>query len=343
MFFEVHRGLTGLGAMTVYRTAAQTAADIEQFGKEAGPIATQGGLFNQQAVFKYAASQGRLHDLQAELDTLQTKVAGLQRDLEGKVNELQRLGVTKAGDYAKMAAKMVMSKAIPIVGWMSTAQMFGSLIGINLDFLDIFGDAKKKKKKAEALMRACEELLVQIQYWSSRMHMLQIEGETLANAVSQGPGGIDVKLIGLEQQTVRSGPKVDLLMDITKGPTDVSQQVQAYKTMKQIDAPESRMYGTTIFKTAEELSSRVNLTPTGDRLPVGFQTIYSPVLENGKMVAKVPQIRTSLPGPVDRRVIYGGLLSGPTDAVDENKDFFCGITMVVAVAAIFYGLTTMKR
>ena len=312
MFFEVHRGYIGLGATEVFRTAAQVANDITTFGKDAGEIGQQGGLYNLQNVFKYAASKGRLADLQTEVVATDSRIQGLQAQVAAKVRELENLGVMKAGDYAKMAGKMVAGKAIPLIGWLSAISMFGSMLGIDLSFLDVFGSAKKKKRKAEQLIRDVEALLKQMAYWADRAASLQKEGEALAKAHEEGPAGVTVKLIELPQQKVRGGPPVDMMTPLGEKSRDTSAEIHAYNTMKMIEKPEPRAYGVKLFATKDELSQRTRdqIGPTGDRLPVGFQTIYSPVLEGGKIVAQVAQKNAILPGPVDRRIVYGGLLSG---------------------------------
>lgn len=326
MFFEVHRGFVGLGSMTIYRTAAETAADIEQFGKETGSMATQGGLLTQQSVFKYSAAKGRLQALQQEVTTITSRLEGLRAQLEGIVHELENLGATKAGDYLKMGAKMVVSYYLPIFSVFSFAG------------IDVFGGSGKKKK-AEKLMKQAEELVTQMQYWNGRRASLQAEGESLSQTVEGGEKAIDVAVVNLPQTQIRGGPAVSYLADVTKGPQDVSKQIAAYKTWKTVDVPEETKYGAKVFQTAEELAKRVALQPSGDRLPVGFQTIYSPILEHGKIVAKVPQVNTIIPGPVDRRVVYGGLLSG----LGEGDTANLVVTSAIIVGILAYFLIDVKK
>lgn len=334
MFFEVHRGLVGLGAMTVYRTAAQTAADIEKFGTEIGPLAAQGGLLTQQTVFKYAAAKGRVADLQKEVEATVAHIEGLNRQLEATVRALEDLGVSKAGDYLKMAAKMAVSAKIPLVGWLSIGAQIGSMIGIDLSFLDVFGSGKKIKQKAEALMKVANELMVQMDYWHNRRKLLQAEGKALAQTAGEGEKAVDVTLIAKPQHE-----DVKHLYEMRKDPSGLITGFSYQEKRKIVDTAESKAYGRTIFKTSEELAKRVALGPSGDRLPVGFQTIYSPVLEHGKIVAKVPQINMTLPGPVDRRVVYGGLLSGLGNTDTQNLV----ITSAIIIGIMVYFIFDLKK
>lgn len=320
-FYEVSLGYVGLGATTVFRTAQQAAADIEEFGKDAGDVAKQGGLFNQQAVFKYAASKGRLRDLQVEVDALNDKAMTAQNQLVTIVKELEGLGVTGAGDYLKMAGSMAVSYVFPIFGVLKFAG------------LDMFG-SNKKKKRAQTLMKQAETLATEIQYYSRRMQMLQQEGVALASSIEKGEREVQVQLVAL--------PRKQVTVQVDADPEKFGKN-RYFARKKDVDVSTIK-YGRKEFASQEELAQRTagKVDPSGDRLPVGFQTIYSPVLESGRIVAKVPQVNTTLPGPVDRRVVYGGLLSG-VDAMDTFDLQNVTITGAIVVGVLAYFLLDWKE
>lgn len=322
MLCEVYRGYIGLGAAAVFRTAAQAASDIEMFGRDAGPLATQGGLLTQQAVFKYAASQGRLKDLQQEVEQISNRLDTLKVSLLAKATELESLGATNAAvAYTKMAAKAVISYALP---FMSVFSFMG---------IDIFGGSSKKKKRIEALTIEADALVAQLRYWSGRAATLQAEGEALAKAVEGGERAVDVQLVALPRKTAAY---LEVADPAKYGPDRV------WRKTHDVVVPDTA-YGHGILSTQEELTQRTagKMAPSGDRLPVGFQTIYSPVLEHGKIVAKVPQLNTALPNPVDRRVVYGGLLSG--DGMDPNTTFNLTISGALIVSILAYFLWPTKK
>lgn len=313
-FYEVSLGYVGLGATTVFRTAQQAAYDIEEFGKETGDIAKYGGLLNQQATFKYAASKGRLRDLQREVETLNAKATAAQDQLVGIVKQLEKLGVAGAGDYLKMAGSTAISFVFPVFGVLKFAGV------------DIFGGSGKKKKAA-ALMQQAETLATEIQYYSRRIHMLQQEGETLAKSVEEGERAVQVQLVAL--------PRKEVTVHVAADPKKYGKGM-VFIQKRDVDVSTTK-YGREEFASQEELAQRTagKMAPSGDRLPVGFQTIYSPVLESGRIVAKVPQVNTTLPGPVDRRVVYGGLLSGAEmDTLDIQNLSLTG-AIIVGVLAYF--------
>lgn len=316
MLCEVYRGYIGLGATEVFRTAAQAAADLEMVSKDTATITQYGGLLNQQQAFKYAAAQGRLRDVQQEVDRMIATMNGLEVELQGIVRELEGLGVARAGDYLKMAANTGLSFVLPIFGILS---MFG---------IDVFGGGKAKKKKAEALMKRAEALVTQLQYWHRRRDALQTEGETLARAIDKGSRELSVQLIATPQVE----QMVERVADPEKyGPNRVWRELKATDVKKVV-------YGREEFATQDELAQRVPglMRPSSDRLPVGFQTVYSPVLEHGKMVVKLPTPPTLTTVPTKPRLVYGGLVSGlPTlDDVPPGVIVTGGIVVLLIAATM---------
>lgn len=326
MFFETYRGFVGLGATEVFRTAEQAAADLEFVSKDTATMVQYGGLLNQQTAFKYAASQGRLRDVQQEVEKIATQIMPpLESQLNNIINELEGLGVARAGDYIKMAAKTVVGFFIPGVGLLS---MFG---------VDVFGGSGKKKKITKLAEKATA-LVQQLQYWNGRRDALQTEGEGLAKAMEKGAGEISVQLV--------AQPRIEKIVAREADPEKYGKN-RVWREKKDIDVKDMA-YGREMLATQEELATRVpgKMAPSGDRLPVGFQTIYSPILEHGKMIVKNQPLQMATPYTQTRpKAVYGGLVSGVGDlpAAEENKDFLCFVGWAIAAAAIVIGLSTTKR
>lgn len=323
MFFETHRGFVGSGAMEVYRTAAQAAADLETMSKDTETMTQYGGLKNQEKAFKYAAAQGRLKDLERETAAISAIIEQTKAELEQVVARLERMGVSGAKQYLLMAAKTVVSFVNPIFGIMA---MFG---------VDPFGMSDKKKRLIKENVKKAEELVKKAQYYNGRGELLQQEGEALSRAMQQGEQAVSVQLVNT--------PRVEKIVAREADPTKYGPNM-VWREKKDLDVKTVK-YGREEFASHDELSQRVpsKMAPSGDRLPVGFQTLYSPILEHGKIIVKnapSPVLSTVTTKP---QVVYGGLVSGIGADDNDNKDFFCFMTTAIAAVAMVYGLSTMKR
>lgn len=314
MLCEVYRGYIGLGATEVFRTAAQAAADLEMVSQETSTITQYGGLRNQQRAFKYAASQGRLRDLQKEVETIGDVMATKQRELEGIVGQLEGMGVAKAGDYLKMVGKAALAYVF------SEMMLIFSIVGF-----DPFED-KGKKKKIQALMDKADALVKELRYWDSRRSALQAEGETLSKAMDQGEGAVSVQLVAI--------PRVEKIVAREADPAKYGPD-RVWREKKDIDVKDMA-YGREMLATQQELAQRIPslMAPSGDRLPVGFQTIYSPILEHGKMIVKNPTPPVLTTVSTRPRVVYGGLVSGLPDDVPTGVIVTGGILVLLLLATM---------
>jgi len=286
MFYETHLGYVGLGATEVLRTAQQAATDISTYGRETGEMATQGGLTTMENVFKYSVAKGRLVDLQKEVIATEGRINSLQEQAKSVANELEKLGVAGAMDYVKMGAKAVVSYFLPIFSVLSFAGV------------DMFGGGSRKKKKAEALITKLEGLMPQLQYWSGRLDLLNAEGKQLSTAFETGGSSIKTSLIQIPQKEVTTTNFA------IQGNRPHGLVTSFTKTKSIVDVKDS------VFQTTQELESRKTSGPTGARLPVGFQQIYSPVLESGPIVTQVAN-KTAAGEPIvpltGKQLVYGGL------------------------------------
>lgn len=279
MFNERYYGLGE--TQTVYMTAKEAAASIEKFST--AEESQRAGLLQQEYVFKKATTLGRMEALQNEIIETEKRLDGLKAQVDAKVAELEGLGVAGVRDYIYMGVTAVASFFLPFVSVLS--------------FFGVGSSAKKKKKRAEQLLREIDELLKQAQFWQGRIEKLNEEGFRLSKAFEQGPSSVETKLIGIpkKEETVIQAKMIDpRTYSLTKE-----------HVVSVIKDP--------YFQTGEELKGREKL-PVAIGLPVGFQTIYSPVLKGGPIVAKVSSTSEALKQTgTGIRPVYGGLLSGPED------------------------------
>lgn len=283
----------GLGAQEVLRTAAQAAADLEQFGAGAGYMATQGGLTNMASVFKYATSQGRLQDLQNEVIRIEGILTTLAGEMEVIAKELDELGVPNVMSMVKMGismAAMIGNYFLPGIGPLVSA------FGIGDKF---FGGSNKKKQRAESLMIRLQEKMERFAFWDARKNALVNEGQNLAQAFEQGERAITAKL----------APTVTV-QDVSRKYTSDARDYYhlEYKQRQIADVN---------LATQDELKSRLanvqsqtGATALAVGTPVGFQTIYSRALES-PIVAKVPTAVVPPRAIAGKQVVYGGLAGEP--------------------------------
>ena len=287
-FYETHFGYVGLGSMEVYRTAEQAAADIKQFGHEMA-VPKDAGLLAKQSVMAYAVSKGRLNDLQTEVNRLEKELARVTRVIEDRVRELASLGVMKPADIAIKLGTMGLAKLIPGIGWLS----FG------LEFLgvDIFGSKGAKKKKSDEILRHLEALQKEAEFFHGRLTTLTAEGHALAAAVDQGESAISVSFVHHEKQTKKS------LEQVTAAGDGKPSMYYLKRTVSDKKDP--------YLQSSEELSKRTSITPTGARLPEGFQMIYSPALKNKAIIAQSDAPKAAPEIVTGRKLVYGGLADLP--------------------------------
>lgn len=276
MFNEQYYGLGE--TQTVYMTAKEAAASIEKFSE--AEESKRAGLLQQEYVFKKATTLGRMEALQNEVIAIEKKLDAIKVQVDAKVAELESLGVAGIRDYIYMGVTAVASYFLPFVSVLS--------------FFGVGSSAKKKKKRAEQLLREIDELLQQAKFWQGRIEKLNEEGFRLSTAFEQGPSAVETKLIGVprKEETVVQAEMID---------------PRTYKlTKKYINEVVKDPY----FQTGEELKGREKL-PVAIGLPVGFQTIYSPALKGGPIVAKVSSTSEALKQTgTGIKPVYGGLLSG---------------------------------
>lgn len=278
---------TETGPVTVFRTAEDVARDLEKYSSTASDVAKGGGLLQQEMAFKFAATTGRLEALQAEVGKTEKELNSVKKTMQDRVEELARLGVMKPADIAIMLGKMGIAKMIPIFGWLS--------LGLELFGVDIFGSKKKKQKKAEEIMKHLEALAKQAEFLVGRLNKLNEEGSALAKAAEQGPSAVDVKIVGVAQHQ-----EVKRTTDFDRG--------LILETKRTVDTKEKYM------RTADEMKA---LGPTGARLPVGLQQIYSPALSSKSIVAKVETREQQGLAPetvTGKKLVFGGLAGPEADA-----------------------------
>jgi len=325
---------SGLGQVQVFRTAAESAKDINMFESEVATFQKTGGLLNLQTVFKYTAAKGRLKSLQDEVD----RIGGLQVQLNARLeqlsSELEGLGITGVMDYVKMGG-------IAIVGY------FVPGIGMVLQYALGESDKKRKMEKAKKLLAEAEMIAKQLSFWEDRKGKLSAEGERLAVAFEKGEQAIAVSLT--PHAMVETTKFV-----FAKDPTGTAHELQVpgvygkitsghltsetykpgeayYLRTRHYAVPEPNL--ATIQEMAARSAGRKGpLGATGQSIgtPVGFQTIYSPVLDS-PIVMKAP---TSVTGPqkvVGKQLVYGGL-SGPEDV---ERSIYVGSAIVLVGAVLF--------
>lgn len=287
-FYETHLGYVGLGSAVVYRTAEQAAADLTKYGAEID-MPKNAGLLAKQSVMSYAVSRGRLVDLQAEVSRLEVQLAGIKKTIEDRVQEVLRLGVMKPADIAVKLVKMGVYKMIPGIGWLVT--------GLELIGVDVFGEKRKKKKKSEEIMRHLEALAKEAEFVTGRLHAHNEEGRRLTAAAEQGESAVSVAFVHHEKQTKKTLEQV----------TAASDGKAATYYLKRTVTDKKDPY----LATSDELAKRTNITPTGARLPEGFQMIYSPVLKDKAIVAQSDAPKAAPEIVTGRKLVYGGLADLP--------------------------------
>lgn len=98
-------------------------------------------------------------------------------------------------------------------------------------------------------------------------------------------------------------------------------------TKKKVDVADKYM------RVDSELAERAKLTPTGARLPVGFQQLYSPALQNKAVVAKVETREAQGQSPqlvTGQKLVFGGL-AGVDDWRLDGSIAFMWATMAFGV------------
>lgn len=287
-FYETHLGYVGLGSMEVYRTAEQAAADLVKFGHDID-IPKNAGLLAKQSVMAYAVSRGRLVDLQVEVTRLESELARVQKIIEDRVRELMGLGVMKPQDIAIKLGTMGIAKLIPGIGWL--------MGGLELIGIDVFGSKGKKKKKSEEIMRHLEALAKEAEFFAGRLEKLNEEGRQLTAAVEQGESAISVTFVQHEKQTKKS------LEQVTAAGDGKAATYYLKRTVSDKKDP--------YLASADELAKRTTITPTGARLPEGFQMIYSPVLRDKAIVTQTDAPKAAPDIVTGKKLVYGGLADLP--------------------------------
>lgn len=287
-FYETHLGYVGLGSAVVYRTAEQAAADLTKYGAEID-MPKNAGLLAKQSVMSYAVSRGRLADLQTSITEFEGKLAHVRHVMEERIKELMRLGVMKPADIAIKLGTMGVAKLIPGVGWL--------IGGLELIGVDVFGSKAKKKKKSEEIMRHLEALAKEAEFYAGRIEAYNAEGHRLTAAVDQGESAVSVAFVHHEKQTKKS------LEQVTAAGDGKAATYYLKRTVTDKKDP--------YLATSDELAKRTNITPTGARLPEGFQMIYSPVLKDKAIVAQSDAPKAAPEIVTGRKLVYGGLADLP--------------------------------
>lgn len=298
------------GKMVVYRTEQDVAKDLTRFGSEVRDLTSQGGLRNLETAATYVAAKGRLSDLQDEVVRTEKIMKRLELEIEGLVRSLAKLGVMSIGDLAMKLGMMGVTKLVPGVGWI--------LGGLEFLGVDIFGSKKKKKREAERLMKQIEAKVKELKFWSGRYEKLNDEGQRLAKAFDKGPEALAIESVGLQQKTQKTIMQADVDKD----------GLPLYSvTKKKVDVADKYM------RVDSELAERAKLTPTGARLPVGFQKLYSPALQNKAVVAKVETREAQGQSPqlvTGQKLVFGGL-AGVDDWRLDGSIAFMWATMAFGV------------
>lgn len=296
------------GKMVVYRTEQDVAKDLLRFGGEVKELTSQGGLKHYETAATYVAAKGRLSDLQDEVIRTEKTMKQLEAWIEMKVRELAKLGVMSVGDIAQKLGMMGVTKLVPGVGWI--------LGGLEFLGVDIFGSKKKKKREAERLLKEIEGLTKQLKFWAGRYEKLNEEGQRLAKAFDKGPEALAIQSVGLAQKTQKTIMQADVDKD----------GVPLYSvTKKKVDVADKYM------RVDSELAERAKLTPTGARLPTGFQQLYSPALANTSVVAKIETRESKGQAPqlvTGQKLVFGGLAGMDDWRIDGSI-----IAMWVSLAA----------
>lgn len=298
------------GKMVVYRTAQDVAKDLTRFGGEVKELTTQGGLKNYETAATYVAAKGRLSDLQDEVVRTEKIMKRLEAEIEDLVRQLAKLGVMSVGDIAMKLGMMGVTKLVPGVGWI--------LGGLEFLGVDIFGSKKKKKREAERLMKLIEAKAKELKFWAGRYEKLNDEGQRLAKAFDAGPAALAVETVALPQKRQKT---------IAQVTTDPNGLPLYSVTKKNVDVADTYM------RVDSELVERAKASPTGARLPVGFQQMYSPALANKSVIAKMETRESQGLAPAQitgRKLVFGGL-AGVGDWRLDGSIAFMWATMAFGV------------
>jgi len=305
------------GKHVVYRTAQDIAKDLTRFGADVKDTTAQGGLRHYETAATYVAAKGRLSDLQAEVIRTEKMMKRLEAEIEDLVRQLAKLGVMSVGDLAMKLGMMGVTKLVPGVGWI--------LGGLEFLGVDVFGSKKKKKREAERLMKLIEGKVRELKFWAGRYEKLNEEGQRLAKAFDAGPEALALETVALPQKRQKT---------IAQMATD-KDGVPLYKvTKKNVDVADKYL------RVDSELVARAQASPTGARLPVGFQQLYSPALKNTSTIARVETRESQGQAPqliTGQKLVFGGL-AGLGDATPASIAF-----MWATIAAGVYLAAIMSR
>ena len=283
MFHEVHYGYVGLGSTDIFRTAAQAAADIEEFGAQL-PVPASGGLFEHETLFTFSTAQGRLKELSAGIKDAERRIEQLKAQMDAIVRELEDAGVKGAVDYLKMAVTTAFSLYVPVVGF-ALQYGFGMM------------SEKELKKLVERKVEEYKRLAAQANMWAERHVAMGKEYDELLAAAQQGKDALKTTIVGIGQKEVRK-----TLFDAKTMTLD--------RTRKTVDVVDPWV------QTHAELKAR-SLTPTGARLPEGFQMLYSPALKGKAIVTKLAT-PTAQPALVTgQKLVFGGLAGLSPAQIDD--------------------------
>lgn len=279
-FYEVSLGFVGLGSTDVLRTAAQAAADIEKYGAETADARATGGLFDAEMVFRHSAARGRLDDLDAAVRESETMLTNIQLKIGQKLEELQNMGAPNVGAMAAKFGTMAVGYFLPVLGFA-------------LQFAGIGGMSKAKKRRIGELEKELDQLKVDYDHWVERNKQLNAEGETLSRKMQEkGTTNLSVGLVAIPKKE-----EVRTVFDSARGKV-----IAIERTRKIVDVKDQYL------ATEQTLQARKDVTPSGARLPEGFQQIYSSALKDKTIVVKSAAPKAGGPELVTgQKLVFGGL------------------------------------
>lgn len=279
-FYEANVIDVGLGAADILRSAAQVAQDIEKYGAETADARATGGLFDAEMVFRHSAARGRLDDLDNAVKESEQMLVKIQSKIGQKLEEMQNLGAPNVGAMAAKFGTMAIGYFLPVLGFA-------------LQFAGIGGMSNAKKRRIAELERELEQLKVEYDHWVERNKQLNAEGETLSRKMQErGTTDLSVAFVAIPKKE-----EVKRVFDTARGKV-----VAIDYTRKIVDVKDQYL------ATEQTLQARKDVTPSGARLPVGFQQIYSPALKDKTIVVKTAAPKAGGPELVTgQKLVFGGL------------------------------------
>jgi len=313
-FYETHLGYVGLGSTVVFRTAEQAAKDLETFSAETGELDThvkkQGGLLAQQEIYTYAASRGRLKDIDESITNIEKDVDKLKLQVDAKVTELESLGVPNVGAMIGQTAQMIATFWIP---GLAALQFLG---------IDLFGGKKnERKRRAKKLMEELMELKKEIEWRLSHRQQLIDEGKNLSAVMEHGSSkDVSVSLVAI--------PKKE---ETVKTVYDSARQTM-HKITRIVDVKDPYVM------TAAEGAKRAEISYVGAKLPEGVQKIYSPALRDKSILVQTAKPADAPKLITGHKLVFGGL-AGPENVYTQPSTLFMWLTLS-ATAWFAYTLAT---